>query len=79
MVPGGSTPARTRSYYGQDWNRWIEDDFAPAGFSHLLVTFADPFLVESLAGIRIEALPTLEEQLRLSHNEVTTTRVSISS
>jgi 5,10-methylenetetrahydromethanopterin reductase len=54
----------------QDWKRWIEGDFAPAGFGHLLVTFADPFLVESWAGISIDGLPTFEEQLQLFHDEV---------
>jgi 5,10-methylenetetrahydromethanopterin reductase len=59
----------------EDWNRWIEDDLAPAGFGHLLVTFADPFLVESWAGIRIEGLPRLEKQLELFHNDVMTAHV----
>jgi 5,10-methylenetetrahydromethanopterin reductase len=52
----------------QDWIRWIEGDLAPADFGHLLVTFADPFLVETWAGISIEGLPTLEEQLQLFHD-----------
>ena len=54
----------------QDWIEWIEQDFVPAGFAHLLVTFADPFLVESWAGISIDGLPTLEEQIRLFRTEV---------
>jgi len=33
----------------EDWKRWIEDDLAPAGFGHPLVTFAEPFLVERWA------------------------------
>jgi 5,10-methylenetetrahydromethanopterin reductase len=49
----------------QDWIDKIERDFRPAGFRHLLVTFADPFLVESWAGVTIEGLPSLEDQLRL--------------
>jgi 5,10-methylenetetrahydromethanopterin reductase len=53
-----------------DWIEWIEEDFVPAGFAHLLVTFADPFLVESWAGISIDGLPTLEEQIRLFRTEV---------
>jgi 5,10-methylenetetrahydromethanopterin reductase len=52
------------------WIEKIERDLAPAGFGHLLVTFADPFLVESWAGIKIDGLPSLEEQVRLFHREV---------
>jgi 5,10-methylenetetrahydromethanopterin reductase len=54
----------------QDWIDKIERDFLPAGFRHLLVTFADPFLVESWAGITIEGLPSLEDQIHLFHAEV---------
>jgi hypothetical protein len=54
----------------QDWIGKIERDFLRAGFNHLLVTFADPFLVESWSGRRIDGLPTVEEQLRLFHDEV---------
>jgi 5,10-methylenetetrahydromethanopterin reductase len=53
-----------------DWVQKIERDLAPAGFDHLLVTFADPFLVESWSGMTIPGLPSLEEQLRLFHDEV---------
>jgi len=34
------------------------------------VTFADPFLVESWAGVRIEGLPTLDDQIRLFRESV---------
>jgi 5,10-methylenetetrahydromethanopterin reductase len=54
----------------QDWIDKIERDVLPAGFRHLLVTFADPFLVESWAGVTIKGLPSLEEQLRLFHAAV---------
>ena len=53
-----------------DWIEWIEEDFVPAGFAHLLVTFADPFLVESWAGISIDGLPSLDEQIQLFRREV---------
>ena len=53
-----------------DWIRAIEERLIPAGFNHLLVTFADPFLVESWSGNQIDGLPSLEEQLRLFHAEV---------
>jgi 5,10-methylenetetrahydromethanopterin reductase len=54
----------------QDWIEKLERDFIPAGFGHLLVTFADPFLFESWAGISIEGLPSLEEQIQLFRKEV---------
>ena len=54
----------------RDWIEKIEGDFLPAGFNHLLVTFADPFLVESWSGRKIDGLPSLEDQLRLFHDEV---------
>jgi len=54
----------------QRWIDKIDQDFLPAGFRHLLVTFADPFLVERWAGMTIDGLPSLEEQLRLFHEGV---------
>jgi 5,10-methylenetetrahydromethanopterin reductase len=54
----------------QAWIDKIERDLVPAGFGHLLVTFVDPFLVESWAGIKIDGLPALEEQLQLFEREV---------
>ena len=54
----------------QDWIEKIGRDLQPAGFNHLLVTFADPFLVESWAGITIDGLPSLDDQIRLFHGSV---------
>ena len=54
----------------QAWIEKIERDMVPAGFGHLLVTFVDPFLVKGWAGISIDGLPTLEEQLELFACEV---------
>ena len=54
----------------QDWIHKIERDIAPSGFNHLLVTFADPFLVENWAGLTIDGLPALDDQIRLFHAEV---------
>lgn len=54
----------------RDWIRVIEERMIPAGFNHLLVTFADSFLVESWSQARIDGLPSLEEQLRLFQAEV---------
>jgi hypothetical protein len=65
---GGSRKASTSSRHAIIDK--IEEDFLPAGFRHLLATFADPFLVESWAGMTIEVLPSLEEQLRLFHESV---------
>jgi 5,10-methylenetetrahydromethanopterin reductase len=54
----------------QDWIDKLERDFLPSGFNHLLVTFADPFLVESWAGLTIDGLPSLDEQIQLFHDSV---------
>jgi len=54
----------------QDWIEKIERDIEPSGFNHLLVTFADPFLVESWAGLTIDGLPTLDDQITLFHGSV---------
>jgi 5,10-methylenetetrahydromethanopterin reductase len=54
----------------QDWIDKIERDLLPSGFNHLLVTFADPFLVESWAGLTIDGLPSLDDQIRLFQNSV---------
>jgi 5,10-methylenetetrahydromethanopterin reductase len=54
----------------QDWIDKIERDLIPSGFGHLLVTFADPFLVESWAGLSIDGLPSLDDQIRLFHGSV---------
>src|SRR5262249_24829519 len=53
-----------------DWIGKIERDFRPSGFTRLLVTFADPYLVESWAGIAIDGLPSLDDQIRLFHDSV---------
>jgi 5,10-methylenetetrahydromethanopterin reductase len=54
----------------QDWIDKIERDLRPSGFGHLLVTFADPVLVESWAGLTIDGLPSLDDQIRLFHSSV---------
>jgi 5,10-methylenetetrahydromethanopterin reductase len=53
-----------------DWIDKIERDVLPSGFNHLLVTFADPFLIECWAGLTIEGLPSLEDQIRLFQRSV---------
>jgi 5,10-methylenetetrahydromethanopterin reductase len=54
----------------RDWIEKIETDLVPAGFDHVLVTFVDPFLVESWAGMSIDGLPPIDEQLQLFGREV---------
>jgi 5,10-methylenetetrahydromethanopterin reductase len=70
LTPRDATDALMVAGTAQDWVEWLERDFAPSGFGHVLVTFADPLLVESWAGIRIDGLPTLGEQLQLFRDEV---------
>ena len=65
LTPPGIEDVLSVAGTPQDWIDTIERDFAPSGFNHLLVTFADPFLVESWAGLTIDGLPSLDDQIRL--------------
>lgn len=49
----------------EDWVRWLTETYAPAGFDHALVSFADPFTLRAWAGTGVEGLPDLGEQVRL--------------
>ena len=49
----------------EDWVRWLTETYAPAGINHALVSFTDPFTLRAWAGITIEGLPDLGEQVRL--------------
>ena len=49
----------------EDWVRWLTETYAPAGLDHALVSFTDPFTLRAWAGIEIEGLPDLGEQVRL--------------
>lgn len=49
----------------EDWVAWLRDTYAPAGFDHALVSFTDPFTLKAWAGIEVEGLPDLGEQVRL--------------
>jgi 5,10-methylenetetrahydromethanopterin reductase len=53
-----------------DWVRWLTETYAPAGLTHALVSFTDPFTLKAWAGIEIEGLPTLGEQVRLVGEQV---------
>ncbi len=48
-----------------DWIQWLEGVYAPAGLNHALVSFADPFTLESWAGVHVDGLPSLSDQIRL--------------
>ena len=48
-----------------DWVAWLTEEFLPAGLNHALISFTDPFTLESWAGRSIEGLPGLTEQVRL--------------
>lgn len=54
----------------EDWVRWLTEVYAPAGLSHALVSFTDPFTLKAWAGIEIEGLPDLTQQIRLVGEEV---------
>ena len=49
----------------EDWLRWLRETYMAAGLDHALVSFTDPFTLRSWAGIEIEGLPKLEEQVRM--------------
>jgi 5,10-methylenetetrahydromethanopterin reductase len=54
----------------EDWIQWLSDTYAPAGLNHALVSFTDPFTLQSWAGVRVDGLPSLCEQVRLVGEEV---------
>jgi 5,10-methylenetetrahydromethanopterin reductase len=54
----------------EDWVRWLTDTYAPAGLNHALVSFTDPFTLKAWAGIEVEGLPDLHEQVRLVGEQV---------
>jgi len=53
-----------------DWLRWLKETYAPAGLHHALVSFADPFTLKAWAGVEIDGLPDLGEQVRLVGEQV---------
>ena len=54
----------------EKWVRWLTETYAPAGLNHALVSFTDPFTLKAWAGIEVEGLPTLGEQVRLVGEQV---------
>ena len=49
----------------EDWVRWLTETYAPAGLNHALVSFTDPLTLRAWAGIDVEGLPDLGEQIRI--------------
>jgi len=49
---------------------WLTGTYAPAGLTHALVSFADPFTLRSWADVEVAGLPGLGEQVRLFGEEV---------
>ncbi len=54
----------------EEWVRWLTETYAPAGLNHALVSFADPFTLRAWAGIEVEGLPDLGEQVRIVGEQV---------
>jgi 5,10-methylenetetrahydromethanopterin reductase len=54
----------------EDWVSWLRSTYLPAGLNHALVSFTDPFTLRAWAGIEIEGLPDLAEQVRLVGEQV---------
>ena len=54
----------------EDWVAWLTETYAPAGFNHVLVSLTDPFTLEAWAGVSLDGLPGLVEQVRLVGEEV---------
>ena len=53
-----------------DWVSWLKDTYAPAGLNHALVSFTDPLTLEAWAGIEVDGLPDLREQVRIMGEQV---------
>jgi 5,10-methylenetetrahydromethanopterin reductase len=54
----------------EDWVRWLTSTYAPAGFDHALVSFTDPFTLRAWAGVEVDGLPDLREQVRAVGEQV---------
>ena len=54
----------------EHWVQWLTDTYAPAGLNHALVSFTDPFTLRAWAGIEVEGLPDLGEQVRIMGEQV---------
>jgi 5,10-methylenetetrahydromethanopterin reductase len=54
----------------EEWVAWLRDVYAPAGLTHALVSFTDPFTLRGWAGTEVEGLPDLREQVRIMGEQV---------
>jgi len=54
----------------EDWVSWLKDTYARAGLNHALVSFTDPFTLRAWAGIDVDGLPDLGEQVRIMGEQV---------
>ena len=54
----------------EDWVRWLAETYAPAGLNHALVSFTDPFTLRAWAGLEVEGLPDLGQQVRIFGEQV---------
>jgi hypothetical protein len=54
----------------EDWLRWLTETYAPQGLNHALVSFTDPFTLKAWAGMEVEGLPDLGEQVRIVGEQV---------
>ena len=54
----------------EDWVRWLTDAYASAGLNHARVSFTGPFTPKAWAGIDIDGLPDLVDQVRLVGEQV---------
>src|SRR3989440_12075909 len=54
----------------EDWVRWLTETYAPAGLNHALVSFADPFTLRAWAGVEVDGLADLGEQVQIVGEQV---------
>jgi 5,10-methylenetetrahydromethanopterin reductase len=54
----------------EDWVSWLKETYAPAGLNHALVSFTDPFTLRAWAGIEVDGLPGLGEQIQMVGEQV---------
>ena len=64
-TPGWITDRLVVAGTPEDWLEWLTETFSAAGLDHALVSFTDPFTLNSWAGVQVDGLPRLSEQVRL--------------
>ncbi len=53
-----------------DWGAWLTGTYAPSGLNHALISFTDPFTLKAWAGLEVDGLPDLGDQVRLFGDHV---------